>query len=203
VMTSLMENQDEFFAVPPEFLSILHDQEYFVSAVDLPTKDFVKKCEVYLRLKANGKPPAPTSPVPGGGGYNSSPSAGTLPPMGRSGDAPSSTRGQDDRTPVGGSSPPESSMRNGSRQQSPQPGHHASYTYPTQNGPPASLSQGVASIHSPQPRAPLQQAFDDYNMPRPTMPASGSPSSRPNSFVRPKTADDLSHGAAGPGSSRP
>ena len=86
VVVSLMENQDIFYTVPEEFLPILHDQEYFVSAMDLPTKDFVKKCETYLRLKANGKPPAPTSPGPSSSGYNPSSSMGNLSSMGRSGD---------------------------------------------------------------------------------------------------------------------
>lgn len=207
VVVALMENQDIFYTVPEEFLPILHDQEYFVSAMDLPTKDFVKKCETYLRLKANGKAPAPTSPGPsGGGGYNPSSSMGNLSSMGRSGDNIASGRGQPDRTQIASSPPAETFVRNGHRQQSPQPVQHAPYQYPTQNGPPASLSQGVASIHSPQPRALAQQSFDDYSLPRPApIPAAASPRSspRPNSFVRPKTADETSHGASGTGTLRP
>ncbi|KAF8892087.1 hypothetical protein BD779DRAFT_1510773 [Infundibulicybe gibba] len=57
VVTALLENQDEFFTVPLEFLSILHDQEYFVSSMELPGKDFMKKCDTYMKFKAsNGRP---------------------------------------------------------------------------------------------------------------------------------------------------
>ncbi|KIK60363.1 hypothetical protein GYMLUDRAFT_167687 [Collybiopsis luxurians FD-317 M1] len=60
VVTVLLENQDEFFAVPEEFLSILHDQEYFVNSMELPAKDFMKKCDTYQKVKAvNGRLPTP------------------------------------------------------------------------------------------------------------------------------------------------
>ena len=65
VVTSLLENQDEFFCVPEEFLPILHDQEYFQSSMELPSKDFLKKCDTYARLKANGRTPGLTSPILG------------------------------------------------------------------------------------------------------------------------------------------
>jgi hypothetical protein len=90
VVTSLLENQDVFYSVPEEFLAILHDQEYFVNSMELPSKDFLKKCETYLRLKANGRPPMPMSPVQSG--YNPSSSMGNLTSVGRSGDNPSSGR---------------------------------------------------------------------------------------------------------------
>lgn len=63
VITALLENQDEFYVVPEEFLPILHDQEYFASSVDLPSKEFLKKCELYMRLKASGRNPALMSPT--------------------------------------------------------------------------------------------------------------------------------------------
>lgn len=84
VVTSLLENQDVFYCVPEEFLPILHDQDYFVSCMELPSKDFLKKCETYLRLKANGggRPAMPMSP---GSQYNNpSPSMGNLATVGRS-----------------------------------------------------------------------------------------------------------------------
>jgi hypothetical protein len=62
VVTMLLEHQDEFFQVPREFLPILNDQEYFSNSMDLPSKDFMKKCDTYMRLKANGRPPPITSP---------------------------------------------------------------------------------------------------------------------------------------------
>jgi len=55
VVTSLLEHQDEFNTVPEEFLSILRDQEYFASAMDLSSKEIMKKCDTYMRLKSNGR----------------------------------------------------------------------------------------------------------------------------------------------------
>ena len=53
VITSLLENQDEFFTVPDEFLPILHDQEYFASSLELPSKEFMKKCDIYMWIKGS------------------------------------------------------------------------------------------------------------------------------------------------------
>lgn len=58
VVTSLLENQDIFFTVPEELLSILHDQEYFANSLDLPSKEFMKKCDTYMRVK--GRPTVTT-----------------------------------------------------------------------------------------------------------------------------------------------
>ncbi|PFH51895.1 hypothetical protein AMATHDRAFT_58104 [Amanita thiersii Skay4041] len=56
VVTSFLENQDELFAVPSELLPILHDQEYFSNSLDLPGKEFLKKCDTYFKVKAsNGR----------------------------------------------------------------------------------------------------------------------------------------------------
>src|SRR5271170_6014398 len=55
VVEALLQNQDQFFTVPEEFLPILHDQEYFSSNMELPSKDFMKKCDTYMRLKSNGR----------------------------------------------------------------------------------------------------------------------------------------------------
>lgn len=63
VVTLLLEYQDDYFTVPDEMLPMLHDQEYFASCLDMPSKDALKKCETYLRLKQgrgsapNGGPP--------------------------------------------------------------------------------------------------------------------------------------------------
>ncbi|KAF9045826.1 RhoGAP-domain-containing protein [Hymenopellis radicata] len=58
VVTALLENQDEFFTVPQEFIPILHDQEYFSNSMELPAKEFMKKCDTYQKVKAtNGRPP--------------------------------------------------------------------------------------------------------------------------------------------------
>jgi hypothetical protein len=53
VVTALLENQDDYFTVPEEFLSILQDQEYFSNSLDLPGKEFMKKCDTYMRLKGS------------------------------------------------------------------------------------------------------------------------------------------------------
>ncbi|KAF9462867.1 hypothetical protein BDZ94DRAFT_1309201 [Collybia nuda] len=61
VVTALLENQDEFFTVPEEFLQIIHDQDYFANSLDLPGKEFLKKCDTYMRVKGqNGRPQAGT-----------------------------------------------------------------------------------------------------------------------------------------------
>jgi len=38
-------------------LTILHDQEYFANSIDLPSKEFLKKCDAYMRGKggSNGR----------------------------------------------------------------------------------------------------------------------------------------------------
>lgn len=124
VVTALLENQDEFFAVPEEFLGILHDQDYFANAMDLPSKDFMKKCDTYMRLKSGGRLPGtplsgisssaprfpPNSPNPErpamGGPAPSDrnirpphpgmpPSNASYPPLG----SPSLSQGQPSRTP--------------------------------------------------------------------------------------------------------
>ncbi|THG97240.1 hypothetical protein EW026_g4717 [Hermanssonia centrifuga] len=71
VVTSLLESQDEFFCVPEEFLPILHDQDYFITSMELPSKDFLKKCDTYTRLKASGRTPALMSPVMGSSPFGS------------------------------------------------------------------------------------------------------------------------------------
>ncbi|CCM02430.1 uncharacterized protein FIBRA_04529 [Fibroporia radiculosa] len=72
VVTALLENQDEFYCVPAEFLPILQDQEYFANSLDLPSKEFLKKCDTYMRLKASGRTPVLTSPVSGSAPFNPS-----------------------------------------------------------------------------------------------------------------------------------
>jgi hypothetical protein len=71
VATLLLEYQDDFFTVPNEMLPMLHDQEYFASCLDMPSKDALKKCETYMRLKQgrgsapNGGPPTNGASMPG------------------------------------------------------------------------------------------------------------------------------------------
>jgi hypothetical protein len=65
VVTALLENQDEYWIVPEEFMGILHDQEYFASSMELPSKEFLKKCDTYMKIKASGRNPALMSPTIG------------------------------------------------------------------------------------------------------------------------------------------
>ena len=58
-MTELLENQDQFFTVPEEFLPLLHDQEFFASSMELSSKDFLKQCETYMRIKFGGPADGP------------------------------------------------------------------------------------------------------------------------------------------------
>jgi hypothetical protein len=62
VVTALLEHQDEFFQVPAEFLPILNDQDYFSNSLELPSKDFLRKCDTYMRIKTSGRAPAITTP---------------------------------------------------------------------------------------------------------------------------------------------
>lgn len=90
VVTNLLENQDVFFSVPEEFLPILRDQEYFAHSMELPSKEFLKKCDTYMRLKAAGRFPGPgpgpqqqQATSPGGGSpylanNNSNPNSGPV-----------------------------------------------------------------------------------------------------------------------------
>lgn len=53
-MTELLENQDQFFTVPEEFLPLLHDQAFFAGGMELSSKDFLRQCETYMRIKSGG-----------------------------------------------------------------------------------------------------------------------------------------------------
>lgn len=55
VVTELLVNQDEFWQVPEEFLPMLQEKEYFASSLDLSSKDFMKKCEAFIRSRASGR----------------------------------------------------------------------------------------------------------------------------------------------------
>ncbi|KAI9435974.1 RhoGAP-domain-containing protein [Lactarius indigo] len=54
VFGKLLEHQDQFFTVPEEFLPLLHDQEFFASNMESSSKDFLKQCETYMRIKFGG-----------------------------------------------------------------------------------------------------------------------------------------------------
>ena len=163
VMTSLMENQDEFFAVPPEFLSILHDQEYFANSLDLPGKEFMKKCDTYLRMKGTNGRPSPGTP------YNGSSNGGAprLPPI------TSPTAERPSAIPFGGLSNSERNMRMPQNNDS----HIASSSPPLPSG----IMQNASLIQNVQRNPQMEEWTPPSQPPR----ASHSPSSRPSSFMGP------------------
>ena len=169
VMTSLMENQDEFFAVPQEYLSILHDQEYFANSLDLPGKEFMKKCDTYLRMKGINGRPSPGTP------YNGSSNGGPprYPPL----TSPIAERPPG--TPFGA---PSNSERN-IRMSSNMPQNNDSYI-PSSSPPlPPGMVQNASLIQNVQ-RNPQMEEWTPPSQPsRPSN--TNSPSSRPSSFVGP------------------
>ncbi|KDQ61765.1 hypothetical protein JAAARDRAFT_122743 [Jaapia argillacea MUCL 33604] len=202
VVTSLLENQDEFFTVPEELLLILHDQELFSNSMDLPSRDFMKKCDTYMRLKSGARTPGLTSPTITASPFFSGSSSGNINNMARGGDGTDSrshTPRQPymnqqglDRPPMGNTALSENFIRNGPprmREQSPPALIHQPQSYPQPAGTPPSLSQGMASIQAPQPRNPIGQPSDlEWVSPRPPpipgqMPTSSSPRPRPTSFA--------------------
>jgi hypothetical protein len=178
VVTLLLENQDEFFTVPEDFLTILHDQEYFANSMDLPSKEFLKKCDTYMRVKggsngrsmpgtpylnqSNGAQQQPRYPPPVSSPVMERPPA----PLGSGGagssNAPERNNTRSDSYPPPGSSPP--------------------------------ISQGMQSQGIVQNMQRTPQ-MDDWSPTPPALPRdnrSRSPSSRPSSFVGPLSRPDPS-----------
>ncbi|KAL6304596.1 hypothetical protein BKA93DRAFT_269479 [Sparassis latifolia] len=193
VVTALLENQDEFYCVPQEFLPILHDQDYFANSMDLPSKEFLKKCDTYMRLKANGRTPGLTSPVSGSAPFPPntprSEDMRSFPPRAQS------NHQYVDRPILGSPSPSENLIRNGqgqpTRQQTLPPLQHSSFSHSAPGGT-SSSSSLQAAIHAPQPRAPEVQPSTSEWVPPERQPFIGQvpsrPSSRPNSFVLPRSS---------------
>ncbi|KAI0641959.1 RhoGAP-domain-containing protein [Trametes meyenii] len=202
VVTALLENQDEFYCVPEEFLPILQDEEYFANCMELPSRDFLKKVEAYMRIKAGGRTPGLTSPTLGNVQFNFNP--GTPRPEDMRSMPPRSTQSNPqflDRPPLANQSPSDSMLRNGhppSRSQPP-PIPHSAFSYPPPGGAPLSATPtSIGAILSPQPRAPanmqnMQSPSAEWAMDRAPPPPGPSsslimqdpnrPSSRPSSFI--------------------
>lgn len=186
VVTSLLENQDEFFTVPEEFLPILHDQEYFANSLDLPSKEFLKKCDTYMRLKggARSMPGTPyMHPQPNGIQQQ------RYPPI----NSPTPER----PPPPGGlfGAPPSNSDRNMRMQQNIPQGTE-SYQPPGSPSIPQGMPIQMQMQMQQQNQGMVQNMqrnpqMDDWNpsppIPRPTNNNSNSysPSSQPPSFVGP------------------
>ncbi|KAJ6581386.1 hypothetical protein B0H19DRAFT_1114963 [Mycena capillaripes] len=169
VTTALLENQDEFFTVPEEFLPILQDQEYFASSLDLPGKEFLKKVDTYMKLKAgsaaNGRPLNTNMNMPfnpANDGSNPRFNAPTSPIL--------------DRPPLGTPTP---SSRPHPGMPQPQPGSYS----------PASPMPPQNTMQNPSPRTPQPQ--EEWTaIPRPNLNGSGTPSSRPSSYIQPRPSHD-------------
>ncbi|KAJ7115852.1 hypothetical protein C8R44DRAFT_628418 [Mycena epipterygia] len=161
VTTAFLENQDEFFTVPEEFLPILQDQEYFANSLELPGKEFLKKVDTYMKLKAgsvNGRPlntnNMPFNPV--NNGSNPRFNAPTSPIL--------------ERPPIGGVS---SSSR-------PHPGIPQ---------PPGSFSPASPMPQNMMQNPPRPPQDDWTATPRPNMNGT-APSSRPSSYIQPRQSHD-------------
>ncbi|KAJ7207290.1 LIM domain-containing protein [Mycena haematopus] len=176
VMKALLENQDEFFTVPVEFLPILHDQEYFANSMDLPGKEFLKKVDMYMKLKAgsaNGRTPNPNM---------------NIPPFNPTHDG-SNPRFNPPLSPTLESRPPLATMGSSlPTSRSPHPGMAQSQPGPFS---PGSMPQGM--MQNPgqgqgQPRTPQPQE-DWVPTPRPVI-NGATPSSRPTSYIQPRQNHD-------------
>ena len=70
VVTALLENQDMCYTVPEEFVPMLNDQQYFAGCMELPSREFMKKVETYMRMRAAGRSIGQaTSPITTGAPY--------------------------------------------------------------------------------------------------------------------------------------
>ena len=216
VMSTLLEHQDEFYQVPEDFLPLIRDHEYFNGALELPSKEVLKKCDAYQR-RANGRPPqqgltspvlgasqASPMPAPSSGGFSS----GSDPRLTTQRSDPSMSRGrQVQPDPSAGVSrngyyaSPDS--RNGSgptsRQQSPQPHPglaHQPFSHPGTVGPlPTVQTQGFG-ISSDQgwSNQQQQQWMQSMSLPGQSALAQGSssfnPASSPRSYT-PRSSGEL------------
>ena len=165
VVQSLLENQDKFFTVPEDFLPLLHDQEYFANSMELPSKEFMKKCDTYMRLKSGRPMPGTPYLGPGNGQMRPPPSTSPNgpPPPGTSFTLP-------DRTP-----------------RIPQ-----NDSYPT--SPNMGMAQSQGMLQAMQQRTPHPtEDWSSLSQPPPPRPnTSGGSSSRPSSFVGPRSLPDSS-----------
>ncbi|KAH9935931.1 RhoGAP-domain-containing protein [Epithele typhae] len=156
VVTMFLEHQDELYCVPEEFLPAIQDEEYFSTCMELPSREFLKRVDNYMRVKTGGRTPGLTSPVVGNTPFNFNP--GT--PVGNEARImpPRSTQSNPqflDRPPLAALSPSDGLLRNGLPQAGRPQGsqlQHQPFSYP---GTPQSSSQpALGAILSPQPRMP-------------------------------------------------
>lgn len=187
VVTSLLENQDEFFAVPEEFMSILHDQEYFANSMDLPAKEFMRKCDTYQKLKSgNGRTPLSGGPGQMYNGHNGS--SPRFPPPG----GPNIERPQPTVMMGGGLPPSDRRPPTGSPSPHNHPHPHPPMAQPTATYPSAAnspASQSMATLTSPRTPQPSSEEWQNISRPM----TSNGMSSRPTSFVQSRPSMEQQH----------
>lgn len=172
VITELLEEQDDFLSVPPELMPILKDQELFVNLTELPSKEFLKKCDTYMKGKQGNGPSRPAPPM---SHYTNGSGTGRMQTL-----AP-------ERPPLGSMSPSERPVRNQTH-----PGLPAgSMSFPPPGSPATPIAQ-LQGQHAP-PLRPALPEEQSWSPPIPRMPnPTGSPSSRPTSYVQPRSVPQSS-----------
>ncbi|KAF9530355.1 hypothetical protein CPB83DRAFT_763198 [Crepidotus variabilis] len=164
VITSLLENQDEFFTVPEDFVPLLHDQDYFANLMELPSKDFMKKCDTYMRLKSGR--PTPGTPFMGqNNGQPRYPISAVTSPNG---------------------APPPSSPFAQPPSQTPRIPQNESYPGPSSPNMGMGMQQGI--MQAIQQRPPQMEEWNSQQVPSRPSTSNGPPSSRPASYVGPRPA---------------
>lgn len=135
VVTSLLENQDEFFLVPQDMLAILQDQDYFANCLDLPSKDFMKKVDTYIKVKGGGaRTPGPSTPFMSNAMQQQQSNGATTPRYPQSMAAPSPSPAMERPPPVG--------MNAGDRSGRPSPNNTPHPSHPQQQQASSSSNHG-------------------------------------------------------------
>lgn len=160
VVTSLLENQDEFFLLPADMVPVLQDQEYFTNFMEMTGKEFLKKCETYMKVKGTGKLPSSN------GHYNGLPNGNNRHP------SPMITSPVADRPPVSIPFISESRIR----QQT--PSHPVRTNMTPSNDVPSSPSLPQGMPQNLQRTPPIEE----WHQPPPRLRDPNAPSTRPPSF---------------------
>ncbi|KAG8876468.1 hypothetical protein FRB97_004158 [Tulasnella sp. 331] len=197
VVTELLENQDEFFTVPDDFIPILSDQEYFVNCMDMPCKDVMKKADTYLRLKQSGRPLLGSGMHPSSSsatGFSNGRGDGSDNRLAPQRSDPGLSRGRSPHVPSTETlrNPPPRQAANPSPSRERKPSTDAgtvylgrlpqgSFTHPNITSP------GPPSPRNPRPEQtwPMQPASRQQGQPPTNWANPSAPDSRPSSFIRP------------------
>lgn len=181
VVTNLLENQDEFFLVPEELVPVLQDQEYFTNSMELPGKEFLKKCETYMKVKGmNGRVP------PSNGQYN-----------GMANGTPRHTPMV--ASPTSERPPPNTAFGPGPRDIRQQP--PSQHPYPMQTGMPQTHDAHISPSSPSLPQGMVQNLqrtppMDEWQPP-PRLRDPNAPPSRPPSFSdTPRPSFDHTQGSS-------